>query len=170
MNAFYKHGYTIEVIHSDHETTIPSTQIFLNKQGIQLKNSNDMFKVPFPLGSIKCQVQIIKQIIFPIIYGRAKMINHMPNSIHLTVTPSVIFKGTKINLNFQKLVPFGSYAAFHYVKRVDSKYQSYIDNSILLYLTDDTTSNMTDWIPGRNTEVIINKYTIKAHPSDFGFQ
>jgi len=30
---------------------------------------------------------------------------------------------------------------------------------------------MTAWIPGRNTVVIINKYTIiKAPPSDFGFQ
>jgi len=42
---------------------------------------------------------------------------------------------------------------------------------ILLYLTDDTTSNITAWIPGRNTVIIINKYTIiKVHPSDFGFQ
>ena len=30
---------------------------------------------------------------------------------------------------------------------------------------------MTAWISGRNTVVIINKYTIiKAHPTDFGFQ
>ena len=59
----------------------------------------------------------------------------------------------------------------NYAKRVDNKYQSHTDNGILLYLTDDTTSNMTAWIPGRNTVAIINKYTIiKAHPSDFGFQ
>ena len=99
------------------------------------------------------------------------MINHMPNSIHPTLPPSIIFKGTKIDLNFQKLVPFGTYAALHYAKRVDNKYQSHMDNAILLYLTDDTTSNMTAGIPGRNTVAIINKYTIiKAHPSDFGFQ
>jgi len=30
---------------------------------------------------------------------------------------------------------------------------------------------MTVWIPGQNTVVIINKYTIiKTHPRDFGFQ
>ena len=50
--AFYKqHGYTIQVIHSDHEKTIFSAEIFLN--GIQLKiiatyqdeqDWNDMFK------------------------------------------------------------------------------------------------------------------------------
>ena len=56
-------------------------------------------------------------------------------------------------------------------KRVDNKYQSHTDNGILLYLTDDTTSNMTAFIPGRNTVVIIYKYIIiNAHPSDFGFQ
>ena len=95
----------------------------------------------------------------------------MPISIHPTLTPSIIFKGTKTDLNFQKHFPFGTYAALHYAKRVDNKYQSHTDNGILLYLTDDTTSNMTAWIPGRNTVAIINKYTIiKAPPSDFGFQ
>ena len=99
------------------------------------------------------------------------MINNMPNSNHPTLTPSIIFKGTKIDLNVQKVVPFGSHVALHYAKRVDNKYQSHTDNSIPLYLTDDTTSNMTAWIPGRNTVVIINKYTIiKAPPRDFGFQ
>ncbi len=94
------------------------------------------------------------------------MINNLPNSTHPTLTPSIIFKGTKIDLNIQKLVPFGSYAALHYAKRVDNKYQSHFDNSILLYITDDITSNMTAWIPDRNTVVIINKYTIiKAHPT-----
>ena len=48
---------------------------------------------------------------------------------------------------------------------------NFTENGILLYLTDDTASNMTAWIPGRNTVVIINKYTIiKAHPSHFEFQ
>ena len=53
------------------------------------------------------------------------MINNMPNSIHPTLTPSIIFKGTKIDLDFQKIVP-------HHAKRVDNKYQSHTDNGILL--------------------------------------
>ena len=61
-----------------------------------------------------------------------QMINHMPNSICLTLTLSIIFKGTKIDLNFQKLVPFGTYAALHYAKGVENKYQSHTDNGILL--------------------------------------
>ena len=40
-----------------------------------------------------------------------QMINNLPNLTHPTLTPSIIFKGTKIDLNIQKLVPFGSYAA-----------------------------------------------------------
>ena len=99
------------------------------------------------------------------------MINNMSNSIHPTLPPSIIFKGTKIDLNFQKNISFGSYTALHYAKRVDNKYQSHTDNGLLLYLTDDNTSNMTTWIPGRNNVAIINKYTIiKASPSDFGLQ
>ena len=64
---------------------------------------------------------------------------------------------------------FVTYATLHYAKRVDN--QSHTDNSLLLYFTDDTTSDMTAWIPDRNNVAIINKYTIiKASPSDFGLQ
>ena len=87
------------------------------------------------------------------------MINNMSNSIHSTLTSSIIFKGKKIDLNFQKIVPFGSYAALHFAKRVDNKYQSHTDNGLLLHLSDDTTSYMTPWMPGRNNVAIINKYT-----------
>jgi len=54
----------------------------------------------------------------------------MPNAIYPTLTPSVIFKGTKIDLNFQKLVPIASYAAEHYAKRVDNKYQSHLQTMV----------------------------------------
>ena len=57
-----------------------------------------------------------------------QMINNMSNSIHPTLPPSIIFKGTKIDLNFQKNISFGSYTALHYAKRVDNKYQSHTDN------------------------------------------
>ena len=56
------------------------------------------------------------------------MINNMPNSTHPTLTYSIIFKGTKIDFNVQKVVLFGSYTALHYAKRVDNKYQSHTDN------------------------------------------
>ena len=51
---------------------------------------------------------------------------------------------------------------------VDNKYQAHTDNDILLYLADDTTSNMVAWIPDRHTVVVINKYAIiKATPALF---
>ena len=67
MIAFNKqHGYTIQVIHSDHETAIFSVQIFLNQQGIQLKtiapfqhkhkNWNDIFKQLMPVSARFYQV------------------------------------------------------------------------------------------------------------------
>ena len=77
------------------------------------------------------------------------MIINIPNSTHLTLAPSIIFKGTKTDLNVQNVVPFGSYAVVHNANRVENKYQSHSDNGILLYLTDDTTSNMTAWITGQ---------------------
>ena len=46
------------------------------------------------------------------------MINNTPNLIYPTVTPSIIFKGTKIDPNIQKFVL--SDAALHNSKRVDN--------------------------------------------------
>jgi len=43
----------------------------------------------------------------------------MPNAIHPTLTQSFIFMGTKIDLNFQKLVPIASYAALHYTNELE---------------------------------------------------
>ena len=94
----------------------------------------------------------------------------MPNSVHPTLTPAIIFTGTKLDVSTQHPVPFGTYAALHYAKRVSNKYEPHTDNGILLYLADSSTANMVAWIPGRHTVVTINKYTIiKASPSDFGF-
>ena len=97
------------------------------------------------------------------------MINYTPNSIHPTLTFSIIFKGTNIDLNFQKIVPFGSYAALYNAKKLITKINPM--QIMVSYFTDDTTSNMTAGIPGRNNVAIMNKYTIiKASPSDFGLQ
>ena len=95
----------------------------------------------------------------------------MPNSVHPTLTPSIIFKGHKFDISVQAPVPFGTFAALHYAKRVSNKYEPHTENGLLLYLADHVTHNVIAWIPGRNTVATINKYTIiKASPSDFGLQ
>jgi len=80
ISAFYKqHGYSIQVIHPNHETTFLRDQIFLNQQSIQLKkrtlparkNWNEMFKQLMPVSARFYQVQITQEIICPIIYSRA---------------------------------------------------------------------------------------------------
>jgi hypothetical protein len=184
MIAFFKqYGHNVQIIHSDHENTILSAQTFLNQQGIQLKTIapyQHEQRLERYVQTINCRFRSVlssmkyklpNKLYAQLFTAVHQMINNVPNSVHPTLTPSIIFKGTKIDLNFQKLVPFGTYASLHYAKRVDNKYQPHTENGILLYLTDDTTSNMTAWIPGRNTVVVINKYTvIKASPSDYGFQ
>jgi hypothetical protein len=96
----------------------------------------------------------------------------LPNSVHPTLTPSIIFKGHKFDISVQAPVPFGTFAALHYAKRVQTnKYELHTKNGLLLYLADNVTHNVIAWIPGRNTVATIKKYTIiKASPSDFGLQ
>ena len=93
------------------------------------------------------------------------------NSVHPTLTPSIIFQGYKLDITTQAPIPFGTFAARHYAKRVMNKYEPHTENGIVLYLADNVTSNVVAWIPGRNTVATINKYTIiKVSPSDFGLQ
>ena len=100
-----------------------------------------------------------------------KYLNMVPNSVHPTLTPSIIFKGYKLDITTQAPIPFGTFAALHYAKRVMNKYEPHTENGIVLYLADNVTSNVVAWIPGRNTVATIKKYTIiKAPPSDFGLQ
>jgi len=73
-----------------------------------------------------------QQTLCPLFTTVQQTTNNMTNSIHTTLPPSIIFKGTKIDFNFQKLVPF---AAFHYAKRVDNKYQSH--NQTIFRIFDD---------------------------------
>ena len=98
-------------------------------------------------------------------------INILPNSVHPTLTPPIIFKEHKFDISVQAPVPFGTFAALHYAKRVTNKYEPHTENGLLLYLADNVTHNVIAWIPGRNTVATINKYTIiKASSSDFGLQ
>ena len=100
-----------------------------------------------------------------------KYLNMLPNSVHPTLTPSIIFQGYKLDITTQAPILSGSLSPFIIAKRVISKYEPHTVNGIVLYLADNVTSNVVAWIPGRNTVATINKYTIiKASPSDLGLQ
>ena len=73
----------------------------------------------------------------------------LPNSVHPTLTPSIIFQGYKLDITTQAPIPFGSFVALHYAKRVINKYEPHTENGIVLYLADNVTSNVVAWIPGR---------------------
>ena len=97
----------------------------------------------------------------------------MPNSVHPTLTSTIIFTGTKLDVSMQHPVPFGTYAALHYAKRVSNKYEPHTDNGIFPYLADSSKANMVVSLADTQlslTSILTNKYTIiKASPSDFGF-
>ena len=92
-------------------------QTFLNHQGIQLKTIGPyqheqklerFVQTINPrfwsvLSSLKCIFP--KKLYAHLLTAVQQMINNMPNSIHPTLTPLIIFKGTKIDLNFQKKGP-----------------------------------------------------------------
>ena len=82
-----------------------------------------------------------------------KYLNLLPYSVHPTSTPSIIFQGYKLDIT----IPFGTFAAHHYAKRVINKYEPRTENDIILHLADNVTSNVVAWIPGRNID--FNKYT-----------
>jgi hypothetical protein len=183
ISYFKQYGYDIKNIHSDHESALMSATIFLNQQGIQyhtiapyqheqkleryVQTINSRFRSVLSSLKFKLPTKLYAQLFTAVL----QFINLMPNSVHPTLTPAIIFKGSKLDIQTQHPVPFGTYAALHYAQRSSNKYEPHTDNGILLYLADSSTANMIAWIPGRHTIVTINKYTIiKASPSDFGFE
>jgi len=84
----------------------------------------------------------------------------LPNSVHLTLTPSIIFQGYKLDINTQAPIPFGTFASLHYAKLVINiiLYEPHTEN-VILYLAFNVISNVVAWIPGRNRVVTINKHT-----------
>ena len=89
-----------------------------------------------------------------------KYLNIFPNSVHQTLTPSIIFQGYKLDVNTQVPIPFETFPPLHYAKRVINKYEPHTENGLILYLTDNVTSNVITLIPGRNSVASKNKYTI----------
>jgi hypothetical protein len=183
VSYFKQYGYTIHTLHSDHESTLMSATSFLNQQGIQyhtiapyqheqkleryVQTINSRFRSVLSSLKFKLPNKLYAQLFTAVI----KYINILPNSVHPTLTPAIIFQGYKLDINTQSPVPFGTFAALHYAKRVVNKYEPHTENGVILYLADTSTRNVVAWIPGRNTVATINKYTIiKASPSDFGFQ
>jgi len=115
MIAFFQqYGYSVQIIHSDHENTILSAQTFLNQQNIQLKTIapyqheqkleryvqtiNARFRSVLSSIKFKLPNKLYAQLFTAV----QQMINNLPNSTHPTLTPSIIFKGTKIDLNLSK--------------------------------------------------------------------
>jgi hypothetical protein len=183
VSYFKQYGYDIKFLHSDHENALISATSFLNQQGIQyqtiapyqheqkleryVQTINARFRSVLSSLKFKLPNKLYGQLLTAII----QYINILPNSVHPTLTPSIIFKGHKFDISVQAPVPFGTFAALHYAKRVSNKYEPHTENGLLLYLADNVTHNVIAWIPGRNTVATINKYTIiKASPSDFGLQ
>jgi len=183
VSYFKQYGYDIKVIHSDHESALISATSFINQQGIQyhtiapyqheqkleryVQTINARFRSVLSSLKYKLPNKLYGQLFIAIL----KYLNMVPNSVHPTLTPSIIFQGYKLDITTQSPIPFGTFAVLHYAKRVINKYEPHTENGIVLYLADNITSNVVAWIPGRNTVATINKYTIiKASSSDFGLQ
>ena len=165
------YGYDIKVIHSECAIS------FINQQSIQYhtispyqheqKLERCVQTMPdldqcYQVSNVNFRMNYICTIIFAIV----KSLNILPNSVHPTLNPSIIFLGYKIDVNTQDPIPFGKFAAIHYDKRFINKFEPHTKNGLILYLAN----NVVAWIPGRNTVTAINKYTIIKAPSDFGFQ
>jgi hypothetical protein len=95
ISYFKQYGYDIKNIHSDHESALTSATNFLNQPGIQYHTI-----APNPT---KLYIQIFT--------AALQFINLMPNSVHPTLTPAIIFKGYKLDVQNQHPVPIGTYAA-----------------------------------------------------------
>jgi len=124
VSYFKQYGYDIKVIHSDHEGALISATSFINQQGIQyhtispyqqeqkLESYVQTITVRFRsvLSSLKYKLPnklYVQLFIAILIY-----INILPNSVHLTLTPSIIFQGYKLVSTPKLRFPSGYFPLF----------------------------------------------------------
>jgi hypothetical protein len=60
------------------------------------------------------------------------LLNDLPNSTHMTLSPRMLVTGTKLNLEQRKAVPFGTLAMFHIAGKEQNKYQPRSELGIVL--------------------------------------
>ena len=141
MIAYFKqHRFEIHTLHSDHESSVTSS------------TTKDMYRPSTQDFGQYCQAEYSNShAILCSIIGVLQQINVMPNSVHPTLTPVIIFHRDKNRRLNATSCTIRTYAALHYAKRVSNKYEPHTDNGTLLYLADSSTANMVAWIPGRHT-------------------
>jgi hypothetical protein len=94
-------------------------------------------------------------------------LNNLPNKQHPTLSPKIIFRDTKLHVNNQHPVTFGTIASLNIAGRNLTKYQSRSMVGIILRLADDQTKNVYAYIPGETTVKVFSDYErIKTIPTD----
>jgi len=120
---FEQHGLEIHTLHSDHESSLMSATTFINQQGLKyntiapyqherkleryVQTINSRFRSVLSSLSFKRPNKLYAQLFT----GVLQQIYVMPNSVHPTLTPAIIFTGTKLDISTQHPVPFETYAA-----------------------------------------------------------
>jgi hypothetical protein len=124
LSKLAQYGHKMTVLKADHESNIASCQVFLNQQGIVFKQMppyqhiqrleryvrtvNDRFRTI--LASLP---YILPKNLYGELAGACiDNVNIVPNILHPTQTPSILFCGTKLDVSMLPNIPFGQPAMF----------------------------------------------------------
>jgi hypothetical protein len=177
--AWYKsNGHIIENVMGDSESTLKAMETDIRMMGI-----NTYYSTPYQhaqlveryVQTINCRIRSIVAslpYILPLnLYGELlqeviQQMNFVPNYLHPTQTPSILFNEEKFNLRTHKKPPFGTPAMFHQPGQ-ESRAELGI---ILSYSNSSKGYQVRAWCVNSQRVKIRHSYTVvHGNPIDLGF-
>jgi hypothetical protein len=181
--AWYKsYNHRIHEIMTDSESTFKSLQNAIRLLGIKA-----LFTTPYQHEQrIERHIQVINQrirctlaslnYVLPgflyaeLVYEIINNLNFVPNALHPTSTPNVLFEGTKFDITTYKKPTFGTPALFHQVSKDNTNSRSQL-GIVLSYVKSSHGHQVRAWIIEDKRIKIRSHYTIiRAYPKDLQFK
>lgn len=131
---YNKFGHTIVNIVTDSESVLVSLDVYFSKNQIKLQHSppyQHAQRVERYIQTLNARVRTVLdslpydlpgKLYGELIHSCIVHMNDLPNSLHPTLSPSLLFKGDRLDITRRILIPFGTLAMFHHAGKEQNKY------------------------------------------------
>jgi hypothetical protein len=170
VSMYSRHGYIVEKIVTDSESTFRKCEFDLGLKGIELVHTPPyqhaqrieryVRTVKDRMRTMRCamKVELPSKLNGMLLEAAVEVLNRMPSSKHHIATPSMLVSGSKLDLDTSILIPFGSVALLHAATRQRGGLAPRSDLGVVLGACRNTGGTYNCW--NLHTEKVVRRRTI----------
>jgi hypothetical protein len=174
VSMYSRHGHTVEKIVTDSEATFRKCEAALGLSGIELTHTppyQHAQRIERYVRTLKDRIRtILASMTYELpakLYGMlleaaVEILNRMPSSKHQLATPGMLVSGSKLDLNIQRLIPFGSVGMLHAATRGKGGVRPRADMGIVLGGCRNTPGSYNCW--SMHSEKVVRRRNITILP------